>query len=96
MLADSWARDARYADPILRGGGIEEIDALVAGAQGRFPGFSFALRGAPSGHGEFVRFSWRLGPLQGEAPIVGSDLLVMKGERIEQVIGFLDKVPQAA
>jgi hypothetical protein len=55
-----------------------------------------ATEGAPEGHGEFVLFSWRLGPAGAEASIEGSDVVVIADGRIARVIGFLDKIPQPA
>jgi hypothetical protein len=78
----------------MRGSGIGEIDRLVGGVHAQFPGYRFKLITQPDGFGEFVRFSWSLGPVEGDAPIEGSDVVAMKGDRISQVIGFLDKVPQ--
>ncbi|HXT07518.1 MAG TPA: nuclear transport factor 2 family protein [Roseiarcus sp.] len=86
--------DATYADPHMRGAGPQEIGALAAGAQQRFPGFAFRLIGPADGHGEFVRFRWALGPAGAEAPIEGSDVVRLSGGRIAEVIGFLDKLPQ--
>ena len=88
-----WRPDAAYADPVMRGAGLDEIGALVAGAQARFPGFAFRLIGPADGHGEFVRFRWALGPAGAEAPIEGSDVVKLSGGRIAEVIGFLDKLP---
>lgn len=82
-----------YVDPLMRGRGAREIGSLVEGAHSRFPGFSFRLLGTPDGHGEFVRFRWALRPDGTEAPIEGSDLLVMRDSRVGEVIGFLGKVP---
>jgi hypothetical protein len=94
VLADEWEENATYVDPIMRGSGIEEVDSLVVGVHARFPGYRFRLTSQPNGFGEYLRFSWSLGPADGDAPIEGSDVVVMKGNRISQVIGFLDKVPQ--
>jgi hypothetical protein len=93
-LAAGWTTGAAYADPIARADGVAAISELIAGVQGRFPAFRFALAGEPSGHGEFVRFRWTLGPAEGEPPIEGSDVVVLDGGRISRVIGFLDKLPQ--
>ena len=76
--------------------GIDEIGKLIGGVQQRFPGFRFALLGRADGHGKHVRFSWSLGPEGTEAPIEGSDVLVVDNDRIAGVVGFLDKVPQPA
>ena len=40
-----WAEATTSADPLMRGEGHDEIDALIAGVQGQFPGFRFALVG---------------------------------------------------
>ena len=93
MFAKGWRPDATYVDPIMRGAGAEEICLLVGGAQARFPGFRFRVMGTPNGHGDYVRFSWGLGPDGGAAPIEGSDVVKLKDGRIAEVIGYLDKIP---
>jgi hypothetical protein len=92
-FGQGWSATATYADPLMRGTGVEEIGALVAGAQQRFPGFAFRLIGPAEGHGDYVRFRWALGPDGAEAPIEGSDVVRLADGRIAEVIGFLDKVP---
>ena len=94
VLEAEWDANATYVDPMMRGSGLGEIDRLVGGVHAQFPGYRFKLITQPNGFGEFVRFSWSLGPVEGDAPIEGSDVVAMKGDRITQVIGFLDKVPQ--
>src|SRR5579883_899819 len=79
LYEETFAADARYADPIMRGAGAQEIGGLVEGAQQRFPGFAFRLIGRADGHGDFVRFRWALGPQGSEAPIEGSDVVRLEG-----------------
>ena len=93
LLASHWTGDATYVDPLAKVAGAAEIDGLIGGVQARFPGFRFALKGAPDGHGDHVRFTWSLGPEGETAPIEGSDVVMMFRDRIACVIGFLDKVP---
>jgi hypothetical protein len=93
LLENGWTSDATYVDPMARAAGREEISTLVGSVQQRFPGYTFKLTSKPDGHGEHLRFSWSLGPANGEAPIAGSDVVTTKGERIAGVIGFLDKLP---
>jgi hypothetical protein len=93
LLGRSWAHDAHYVDPMMKGVGVEQISGLIDVVHERFPGFRFALRGTPDGHGEHVRFQWSLGPTGAEAPIEGSDVVRLDGGRIASVVGFLDKVP---
>lgn len=62
LLAQGWTEGATYIDPLMKGQGHAEIDALVSAVQARFPGFRFDLLKPADGHGDFVRFSWGLGP----------------------------------
>ncbi len=69
-IARNWSASARYADPIMSGDGRDGIAAMISAARAQFPGHGFALRGAPDGHGSWVRFSWDLAPENG-APVAG-------------------------
>ncbi len=95
LLTQNWTETAIYADPLMRGRGTEQIDALIAAVHERFPGFSFEISGLADGHGDHVRFSWQLGPEGAEAIIKGADIVLIDGGRIAQVTGFLDQVPTA-
>lgn len=96
LLAQNWTEGASYADPMMRGRGAKEIDALIAAVHERFPGFRFAVSGLADGHGDHVRFSWQLGPEGAAALVKGTDVVLMDGDRIAEVIGFLDQLPAAA
>ncbi|MEU5781473.1 nuclear transport factor 2 family protein [Micromonospora lupini] len=95
-IADVWAADARYVDPLSVAEGREAIDTMIAAVQDRFPGMTFRLAGPVDGHHDQVRFTWELGPDGVEAPIVGFDVAVVDGDgQVSQVLGFLDRVPGA-
>ena len=96
MLATNWTSDARYVDPLMSGNGHDDVDALIAGVQRKFPDFKFKLIGQPNGFGDHVRFSWGLGPEGADSPIKGTDFAVLKDGRIRSVTGFLDQVPPGA
>ncbi|MGJ5221687.1 nuclear transport factor 2 family protein, partial [Bradyrhizobium oligotrophicum] len=74
LLGVHWRTDASYVDPLMRGDGHDGIEALVEGVQQRFPDFRFRLLGAADGHGNYVRFSWTLGPDSADGPIQGHGL----------------------
>jgi hypothetical protein len=93
LLARHWRGDAVYQDPLAAVSGRAAIGALIDSARARFPGFRFALSKPASGYGDIARFSWTLGPDGAEAPIEGSDVLLMSQGRIARVIGFLDRGP---
>jgi hypothetical protein len=96
MIAETWAEDGLYVDPLMRGEGHEGVDRLVEGVQARFPGFRFTLIGTPDGYDDNLRFSWELGPADGEALIKGTDFAALENGRLKSVCGFLDQVPAAA
>ena len=93
LLAKIWTENATYTDPLMRGEGHREIDALIGAVQQRFPGYRFALTGRADGYGQQLRFSWALGPESGEGVIKGTDFGTLEGDRLKTVIGFLDQVP---
>jgi hypothetical protein len=96
-VADVFAADARYTDPLVDAEGREAIEATIAAVQQQFPGFVFSLAGPADAHHDQLRFTWHLGPEGQEAPIVGSDVAVVDADgRIRTVLGFLDRVPAAA
>ena len=93
LLQEGWLRDATYCDPLANVSGHTDIDALITSVQSRFPNFAFKPITAPNGYGEHLRFSWGLGPAGAESVVEGSDVVTLKDNRIERVVGFLDKVP---
>jgi hypothetical protein len=97
-VADAWAPQGGYTDPLADVRGHEGIVAVVAAAQARFPGFVFRLTGAVDGHHDTARFSWELvSEADGSAPVAGSDVITLDAEgRITSVLGFLDRVPADA
>ena len=94
LIAELWAEDASYTDPLADAHGHDQIDEVIAGAQAQFPGLTFSLVGPVDTHHRQARFAWGLGP-DGEEPlIVGFDVAVAGEDgRLTSVLGFLDKVP---
>jgi hypothetical protein len=95
LLVDLWSETGTYRDPLMQGEGRDQINALIAGVQGQFPGFRFALVGQPDGYCDQVRFSWQLGPEGSDGPIKGTDFATLENGRLKSVVGFLDQVPAA-
>lgn len=92
-----WTEDAHYADPMMKADGQEGIAALIGGVHTQFPGYRFALTGQADGHGPYLRFSWSLGPADGQVVARGTDFAAVAADgRLARVTGFLDQVPGAA
>ncbi|MEV6931914.1 nuclear transport factor 2 family protein [Dactylosporangium sp. NPDC051485] len=93
LVEDVFASGAHYTDPLAAVTGQEQIDALIATAQAQFAGLEFTLAGPVDTHHDVARFGWHLGPQGGEPLVIGFDVVVIAGDRISAVHGFLDKVP---
>ena len=93
LLEEYWAQGATYTDPMAQVAGHPDINTLIGSVQTRFPEFRFRLIRPANGYGEHLRFSWGLGPEGVDAVIEGSDVVSLAGNRIERVVGFLDKLP---
>jgi SnoaL-like domain len=96
LLAEGWTENAAYVDPLAKGHGHEEINALIGAVQQRFPGFLFTLAGRAEGYADKLRFSWALGPASEADMIKGTDFALVEDGRLRSVTGFLDKVPARA
>jgi hypothetical protein len=95
LLAEGWADNATYVEPVMSVEGREQIGALIAAVHERFPGFRFKLEGRADGYQDRVRFSWALGSDADADLVKGTDFVVIENGRLKSVTGFLDKVPAA-
>ncbi|WP_221584586.1 nuclear transport factor 2 family protein [Microbacterium sp. G2-8] len=94
LLSEHWTEAATYTDPMVDVAGRDQISATIGAVREQFPGFEFTLIGQPDAHHNFTRFQWGLGPTGAEPIVIGFDIVVSdEQDRIQQVIGFLDKVP---
>jgi hypothetical protein len=93
LVAELFASDARYIDPLTDVAGFAGIDAAMSAVQAQFPDFRFRLTGEVDAHHDQLRFTWELGPNDADAPIMGFDVAVTNNGKIQSVFGFLDKVP---
>lgn len=91
-----FSEEVVYIDPLVEVTGREQLAATMAAVRDQFPDFDFTLSGPVDGHHGQLRFAWELGPVDGPAPVAGFDVAVLDEHgRIEQVRGFLDRVPAA-
>lgn len=91
LMEASWIESASYVDPLMQAAGREQIGALIAAVQERFPGHLFTLQGQPDGYGNRVRFSWALASPGATAVAHGTDFgVIAEDGRLSTVTGFLD------
>ncbi|PZG02575.1 nuclear transport factor 2 family protein [Nonomuraea aridisoli] len=93
-VAELWTEDATYTDPLADVAGHDGIAAVIEGAQGMFPGLVFTPGDQYDTHHHTARFTWHLGPKDGDPVAIGFDVVELAEDgRIRKVLGFLDKVP---
>ena len=94
LIAELWAADATYTDPLADVRGHDQISATIAAVQQQFPGFVFTKGTDVDAHHNCARFTWGLGPRDADPVVEGFDVVVLDDAgRIAAVHGFLDRVP---
>jgi len=92
-----YVEDCAYVDPAAAVRGRDALDGYIAGVQTQFPGMLFSLAGKIDAHHAQARFTWHAGSKGAPEPVVvGFDIVVLEGERICNVYGFVDKLPSEA
>jgi hypothetical protein len=98
LVAKTWTEDGTYVDAARDGKGHDSLDAMIATAQGHFPGYQLNLASGIEVHHDYLRFSWAAGGTA-DAPlfIKGTDFVLLDGDgRIKSVVGFTDAAPARA
>ncbi|WP_122817956.1 nuclear transport factor 2 family protein [Nocardioides pantholopis] len=94
LLAAHWSPDVTYVDPLAEVRGHAALSGLIDGVRAQFPGGVLTRLSAVDAHHRQLRFSWGLGPAGQEPVVIGFDVVVLDEDgRIEDVRGFLDRVP---
>ena len=95
LIAQTWADDAHYLDPLLEGRGPDGIDAMTAGLQAQFPGLRFRRTGELDVHHDRIRFTWDATDSGAAEPsLAGVDFAVITGDgRLASITGFFDWMP---
>ncbi|MFC0401159.1 nuclear transport factor 2 family protein [Paraburkholderia rhizosphaerae] len=97
LIAQTWASDATYVDPLLSAQSHDGIDAMIRAVHERFPRHTFRRTTAVDGFADRLRFSWELSSPDGVSIVKGSDFGQVDADgRLRTMTGFLDEVPGAA
>jgi hypothetical protein len=89
-IARLWAEDGVFIDPDARYEGHSGIALAADGLAKKFPNFIFTERGEIVAYHGVGKLDWGFGPVGAEAVVTGSDVLVMKGDKIGAIYTFLD------
>jgi hypothetical protein len=85
-----WAKDGVFIDPDSRFEGHSGVALAADGVAKKFPNFIFTERGEIVAYHGVGKLDWGFGPVGAEAVVTGSDVLVMKGDKIGAVYTFID------
>ena len=86
LVAQTFTEDGTYIDRVREGRGHDGIDAMIAKAQGQFPGYSLHLASGIEAHHDYVRFSW----VAGGSPIKGPSHYPQKTTHL---VGSVSRLP---
>lgn len=101
LVADLFTAGSRYVDPLADVTGHDGVDGFLGAAQETLAGCEFRVLGDVDAHHDRARFRWGAAPPAvwadgAEPPVIGFDVVVVDADgRIDQVHGFLDRMPAA-
>jgi len=98
VIAETWADNAGYTDPLFTAEGHAALDAMVAAVHEQYPGYRFSLIGTADTHHDRARWDWKLaGPNDSPPVAVGIDFAVIAPDgRLREVTGFFKQPAEAA
>ena len=89
-IARLWAEDGVFVDHNARYEGHSDIAHAADGLAKKFPNFIFTERGEIIAIPGAGKLNWGFGPAGAEPVITGSDVLVLKDDKIGAIYTFLD------
>lgn len=93
-LAAAWADDGVYVDPVSRGEGRAELDAIITGFHAQRPGSRIALMSGIDQHHDQIRFRWDFLDETGKALVSGIDVGEVAADgRLSKIAGFWGDPP---
>jgi hypothetical protein len=96
LLAQSWAEDGHYSDPVQEYRGREALNHGIAGFQERRPGVRFVFTSDIEHHHTMLRFSWKCLRADGTTLVEGTDFGELASDgRLNRIVGFFGPVPNA-
>lgn len=88
LVAEAWADDGRFLDPLLDATGHEALGTMVGAIHEQYPGHRFRRTTAIDGHHRFHRFGWELAGPDGVL-VAGLDIAELAPDgRLAAVTGF--------
>jgi hypothetical protein len=88
LLAEVWAENGEYTDPMSHAAGRAELDSVIASFLANNPGARFSVQGEVSHHHRYVRFYWSLQFADGKE-MTGMDYGEVTADgQLNKIVGF--------
>ncbi|HEY8544993.1 MAG TPA: nuclear transport factor 2 family protein [Acidimicrobiales bacterium] len=96
LVAQAWAPDGRYTDPLQELNGHAELASMQAVVQEHYAGASFRRTSGIDAHHDSVRFAWDLTYPDGTLVIAGIDVGRLGPDgKLTSITGFFGDLPAA-
>jgi hypothetical protein len=96
LVAQAWADDGRYTDPLQELNGHAELASMQGVVQHTYPGTSFRRTSGIDAHHESVRFAWELVHPDGSLVVAGIDVGRLGPDgKLTSIVGFFGDLPEA-
>ena len=84
LIAQAWAVDGAYRDPLLAADGHAALSEMVETVHQHYPGQRFTRTTAVDEHNGFARFGWALGDV-----VAGIDVAQLTDDgKLQRITGF--------
>lgn len=90
VISEIFSDDSVFFDPDGEYVGRDSIEKVVTALQAKFPDFVFRTVGAPQALGNAGRLAWGFGPENEPPRVTGTDVILVRGDRIAALYAFLD------
>lgn len=95
LLAQAWAEDGMYIDPLRHVVGRDALSQTIAGFQQRRPGERIVLTSGVDHHHGMVRFAWTWYAADGSTIMEGVDFGELASDgRLRRIVGFFGPIPE--
>ena len=94
LVRSVFTDDGRHVDPLADVRGHDELAAMIAGVQERFPGHALTRTSGVDAHHDVLRYTWRLAAPDGTVVVDATDVVELADDgRFRTVTAFFGAPP---
>ena len=88
-----YLNNVRFIDPFTNLTGKEKLNEFIMELQKKYSGFLFSLVGDVLYHNNTIKFNWEYSSHKDSEKITGTDVLILRNERVDKIMVFIDNLP---